>query len=297
MVLDGGHYRSLVALEAPAALTLNSLVHRTSLLDHTDPVLPFCCVGMARVRWYVTGSVCVEAHGEAVGEHSLPGGKAVVALSMLAVEHHRSVSRGEIAEVVWGDVLPRQWETDLRSILSRLRTSLRQLEGAAESIVATNGGYQLRLDPDGWVDFDEAVSSTHLAEAALASGNCDDAASAAWVAEAISRRGFLDHREAVWIDEQRHRLRSLRLRALDALSGALSGIGDHHDAIRHAELAVATDPLRERSHRHLIRACAAAGDRAAAARAYKECESVLRTELGIRPGPETLREYELAVGG
>src|SRR5205807_277501 len=51
----------------------------------------------------------------------------------------------------------------------------------------------------------------------------------------------------------------------------------------YARRAVAADPLREESHRTLIHLLAAAGQRSAALKQFRELEQVLRDELGRAP--------------
>jgi len=55
---------------------------------------------------------------------------------------------------------------------------------------------------------------------------------------------------------------------------------------------VAHDPLREAHHQLLIRLHSEGGDRAGALRAYHQCMSLLRRELGVEPGPPTRELFE-----
>ncbi len=240
------------------------------------------------MRVYVTGGVCVEHDGVAVHGRQLPGPQAALLLAMLAIESHRVVSREELAETFWPGRLPPAWQTNLRSVVSRTRSSLRRLgDRAGSTLVAEDHGYRLRLDGSDWVDFAEAIRSVHAAESALASDRLEDAAGAAWVTEAIARRGLLDHVDGAWLDAQRQRLGRVRVRGLDCLAAALSALGDHDEAIRHAERAITLDPYRERSHRSLIAAHRRANDLSSAVRALRDCEALL-DELGVRPTRATL---------
>ena len=63
-------------------------------------------------------------------------------------------------------------------------------------------------------------------------------------------------------------------------------------AVRYAEYLVEMNPFRESSHRALMRAHAAAGDRAEAIRAYETCRRRLVEELGVGPSAETENLYE-----
>ena len=51
------------------------------------------------------------------------------------------------------------------------------------------------------------------------------------------------------------------------------------------------DPYRERSHRALMRAYAATGNRAKAVAAYHEFRELLASEVGTDPEPETEALY------
>ncbi|HET8587715.1 MAG TPA: BTAD domain-containing putative transcriptional regulator, partial [Candidatus Limnocylindria bacterium] len=63
--------------------------------------------------------------------------------------------------------------------------------------------------------------------------------------------------------------------ALQRLTDAAAASGRLDAALRHARRWLALDPLHEPAHRHLMELHAAAGDRAAALRQYRECVRVL----------------------
>jgi DNA-binding SARP family transcriptional activator len=54
-----------------------------------------------------------------------------------------------------------------------------------------------------------------------------------------------------------------------------------------ARTALEIAPFRESGHRRLMRAHAAAGDRAEALRVFEECRVLLRNELGVNPSAQT----------
>jgi DNA-binding SARP family transcriptional activator len=62
-------------------------------------------------------------------------------------------------------------------------------------------------------------------------------------------------------------------------------------AARHAEQAVAVEPFRETGYQRLMRAHAAAGNRAEALRVYERCRCLLAEELGVSPSPQTEAVY------
>jgi DNA-binding SARP family transcriptional activator len=59
---------------------------------------------------------------------------------------------------------------------------------------------------------------------------------------------------------------------------------------------VRLEPYRESAYQLLMRAHAAAGDRADALRAYEQCRRLLLAELGVGPSPETEAVYHALLG-
>jgi DNA-binding SARP family transcriptional activator len=88
-------------------------------------------------------------------------------LAVLALAHG-PVSRDELGDAVWGDALPRTWETALRGAVSKLRRAVAHLDpGAADLVRTAFGAYQ--LDPHVSVDVLEAERSLDHADLSLAS--------------------------------------------------------------------------------------------------------------------------------
>jgi DNA-binding SARP family transcriptional activator len=65
-----------------------------------------------------------ERDDHVVDEKRLPGRQGPVALVYLALERARPVPIDELADAVWGEKLPRAWETALSAIVSKLRSAL-----------------------------------------------------------------------------------------------------------------------------------------------------------------------------
>lgn len=89
-----------------------------------------------------------------------------------------------------------------------------------------------------------------------------------------------------WVLFERERLQQLRLRALETLADRLTSAGLVDHALAAAMTAVAIEPLRESSHRALIRVHLTIGNHADALRVYERFRARLRAELGIAPSPQ-----------
>ena len=241
------------------------------------------------LRIHVVGSVQASAGSRVVGEGGLHGRLGGLGLAMLAFERRRRVGRDELAEELWPDTTPESWDTAVRVLVSKVRTALEGLDGATPVLIEpANGGYQLYLPPDGSVDLEDAAAAIHRAEAQLASGAIDAAGADALVASMIATRPFLPGADGPWATATRDRVAEIRLRALQVLADVWLAKGDPGQAARDAASLLRLDPYRETAHRLLMRAHAAAGDRGAAARAYRACRDLLAAELGVEPARETV---------
>ena len=241
------------------------------------------------MRIYVAGSLTVEAAGAVLHERSLSGGQGRVMLGMLAVEHARPLTREEIADELWPGGLPRSWERALPAVVSKLRAALAVAGIPTGGLIANAFGcYQLHLPRDGWLDVDAARDALHAATGALRRGDARAALSSARMTTLICRQPFLAGHYGAWTCAQRNRLEELRITAEECLADSYGALGEHTLSAQAAEAALALDPYREKLHQRLIQARLLAGDRAAAARAYRRCHELFARELQLEPTATTL---------
>jgi DNA-binding SARP family transcriptional activator len=105
---------------------------------------------------------------------------------------------------------------------------------------------------------------------------------------------FLPGEDASWIDEVRHQLEVLHLRALEAYAATELGIGGTElaGAVRAGRQLVRLAPLRESGYRYLMEALAAEGNLAEGLHVYAQLNDCLRDQLGASPSPATRHVYE-----
>jgi EAL domain-containing protein (putative c-di-GMP-specific phosphodiesterase class I)/DNA-binding SARP family transcriptional activator len=243
-------------------------------------------VSAARIA--VLGRLGIERESQEAQGRGLPGRRAELVFAYLAVEHRRTVSRDELANALWPDVLPDSWAAALRGVVSDVRRFLE--DGGmdpAEVLAAGRGGYQLCLPAGVVVDVDETRGAVAAARQELAAGASSAAAARAGRAAALARLPFLPSHEGEWVDGVRAELDSIHVQALELEVRALAEVGDLAAAAAAAARLVKVEPFKEPGHRLRIRVLGEAGDRAAAVRAYEHCKDVLSSELGVEPSAET----------
>jgi signal transduction histidine kinase/CheY-like chemotaxis protein/HPt (histidine-containing phosphotransfer) domain-containing protein len=218
----------------------------------------------------------------------LPGRRAELVFAYLAAEHHRTVSRDELADALWPDMLPSSWAAALRSVVTDVRRFLDSAGlDSAEMLASTRGGYQLRIAPDVVVDLDEARGAFAAARDQLAAGLPAGAATHAERACALARLPFLPVHEGEWVDGVRRELETMHTRALELQVRAHTDAGDPRAAADAAERLVRAVPLSEAAHQLRIRALGEGGDLAGIVAAYEHCRAVLASELGVQPSEHT----------
>jgi len=176
--------------------------------------------------------------------------------------------RAYIAGCLWLDTPDERAQANLRSALWRLR------RGGYPLIKATAS--QLQLDPAVEVDLHEAE--------VLAERTLEDAGGSALDVDLSAFDGdLLPDWYDEWVLLERERFRQLRLRALDALCERLTCAGRHREAIEVGHAAVAAEPLRESTHRALVRVHLAEGNAGEAIRQYRLFRHLLSEQLGLTP--------------
>ena len=218
--------------------------------------------------------------------------KTAALLAYLAYFPDRGHLREMLVEVLWPEEDPDATRARLRQSLATIRrifepavpAKKRGSDTSAVSIVIAD-----RVD----VRLNSTILTTDTAEFERSFEKGRRSANAServrWLTHAadLYRGELLPGYYEDWIGPERERLARANVDALCGLADALAMTGDPAQAIERARQATAADPLREESHQLLMRLFANAGQSAAALRAYREMERILRQEFDVAPSPES----------
>jgi len=233
-------------------------------------------------RIQLCGPLVIERAGER-WESRLPGRQGRLLFAYLALHRHRSCSRQELAEAMWGDGAPAASDAGLNALISKLRKAL------GPELVDGRSSLRLRLGPDPFVDVEQAELAVHRAESRVAQSDWQRAWGPSLAALFIAERTFLPDDDAPWIDRQRDHMTAVRLRALEAYASAALGTGGTETlaAVRAGRQLVRLAPLRESGYQVLMRALAEQGNVAEALQVHADLCALLREELGVSPSALT----------
>lgn len=242
------------------------------------------------MRIQICGPLAIERDGERL-DALLPGRQGRLLFTYLVVNRHRQIPRDELAEALWREPDPAAIDARLNPLLSKLR----RVFGA--DVVDGRSPIRFCLS-DAWVDIEAAAEAIHRAESAIAQQDWPRAWGPALTALFVADRGFLVGEDAPWIDETRHQLTVLHVRALECYAAAALGLGgtELDAAVRAGRHLIRLAPLRESGYRYLMRALAAQDNLAEAITIYGALAQCLREQLGVSPSPATRELYEELLG-
>ena len=238
------------------------------------------------VRIQICGALAVERDGERL-EALLPGRQGRLLFTYLVVNRHRHIPRQEVAEALWREPDPVAVDARLNPLLSKLRRVF--------GLNAVEGGSTIHLVlPGAWVDLEAAAEAIHRAESSIVQQEWLRAWPSALTALMVAEREFLPGEGALWVDEIRHEMTELRLRALECYAAAGLAIGGTElaAAVRAGRQLIRLAPLRENGYRCLMQALAAQGNLAEALTVYSQLTQCLRDQLGVSPSPATRDLHE-----
>ncbi|MFC1936846.1 AAA family ATPase, partial [Chloroflexota bacterium] len=235
-----------------------------------------------------------------LGNHlvTFPTRKTLALLIYMAIEAGLQ-PRAHMASLLWPEASPERSYASLRNTLGHLHAALRQESDEAQPSYLSVTNYALGLNPEAEIDFDlQIVERAYELARADRSSRATPEESAGQplleLAAACQRGDFLagfslgdapDFDD--WVAIQRevwHRRLGL---ILDRLSEIQFAQGEFAGATETASHWIALDRLNEIAYRRKMRAHFAAGERGQALETYKACHTILETELGIEPEPDT----------
>jgi len=212
-------------------------------------------------------------------------------LILLALDVGRVVPAYSLIERLWEDEPPANSGNALQSLVSRLRTALRQAAPGDQVIESHPAGYRLALAPDR-IDAVAFEAQARDGGQALASGDPVTArrilreALGAWRGPALA-----DVSAARFASGPAARLEELRAGAtLDLVEAGLA-LGESDSLVGELRAMIAADPVAERPRGLLMRALYAAGRHAEALAEYHQARELFAAELGMDPSPQLEQIY------
>ena len=243
---------------------------------------------MAHLELSVLGSFQAKLGGEPVT--GFEADKVRALLVYLAVESDHPHRREQLAVLFWPGWPDASARTSLRNALSNLRQAIGDESAEPHFLTITRETIQFNSQSDYWLDLAEF-------ERLAAEGHAD--AERLQSSLGLYRGSFLEGftlKDCPAFDDWSYVVREqLQTHA----STLLSRLGELYEKDKQYEKAsgcarkrLALEPWQEDAHRQLMRLLALSGQRLAALAQFEACKRSLKTELGVEPSAETVRQYE-----
>ena len=211
-------------------------------------------------------------------------------LKYLLLHRGRSTPRDVLMDLLWPDASPSAARNNLNVAVHGLRRFLQGSGDRGGHVLFDDNGYLLNPELDLWVDLTEFEKHLNAGRRLGVHG----AVLELEAAEALYRgRLFEDDLYEDWTITPRQAAEDRYVDALVALAAHYRTLGDDLACVRVNRKILALQPMYEAAHRHLMHTYARLDQHHLALRQYRECVSVLRTELRVPPAPETTRLNEL----
>lgn len=193
-------------------------------------------------------------------------------------------TKEEIAIAFWPDISPARMKMRFKTNMYRLRHAIGQ-----ETILFKDDLYRFNTE----IDYEYDVENFEkLLEQSKTAVKVEEKISALEAAIALAKGTYLSDIDLEWVVAKRARLETDYLAALLQLAGLYLETSQPLRALETCQVLLKTDPLLEDAYRLSMRASAALGDVAAAARVFQTCHAILQDELGVNPSEETETLYK-----
>jgi DNA-binding SARP family transcriptional activator len=236
---------------------------------------------MSRLDLSLLGGFRAVLDGE---ELQFPTRKSEALLAYLAMPPGQMHSREKLAVLLWGDSGEEQARQSLRQTLFTIRKPL----NVRDEIIFSGDGDRIglerslvRVDVERFLELAARGTPEALAEASeLYHGEFLEGLS-------VSEVGFED-----WVSIEREKLRETALSVLSTRVEQQMSEGKSEAAVQTSLRILAIDPLRESTHRLLMRLYVVQGRRESAIKQYQTCRDVLRRQLDVEPESETRQLFD-----
>ncbi len=211
--------------------------------------------------------------------------KPVRELLFCLLAHPKGLTKEEIGLIFWPESSPAKLKLRFKNLVYWLRHALRQ-----DVVLFEENSYHFNRSLD--YEYD-AESFTNKLDQAREAKDPDERIAAFREALHLYQGSYLQFTDQNWVVLEREHLRLAFVEAGLSLGQLLLEAQDYLSVLETCKRLLAEDPCLEAVHRLAMRAHAAIGNRAAVARQFETCGSILKQQLDVSPSEETEQLYEI----
>ena len=248
---------------------------------------------MARLSLTLLGAFQASLDGESIT--TFESNKVRGLLAYLAAEAARPQRREALAALLWPDWPQASALRNLSYSLADLRKNLGDKEAKPPFLLISRDTLQLNPESDLQVDLWEFTRLVDTApQISDPQSRIDALKSANDLYDGVFLEGFsLPDSVAFeeWLAARREHLTQQVMQVLHTLAEYHAGREEFELALPYAKMQVELAPWQEEAHQQVMRLLALSGQRGSALTQYETCRRVLKEQLDVEPGPETVKLY------
>lgn len=227
---------------------------------------------------------------------ALGGPKQAGLFTLIALHRNETVSIDRIVETTWQGAPPAGVRGQIQVYVSNLRRALAEAGGERDRIQTRRSGYVLRA-ADTEVDLARFETLTARARDSVRAGRLGPAAELLRQALSLWRGEAFEDIPVGFAEAEAARLEAMRLAALGTRLIVDLALGRCAEVAAESQALVRTYPLHEGLWARLVLALHCDGRSAEALDTYRRARTVLRSQVGMEPGPELRNVASLVWNG
>ncbi|RME97823.1 MAG: hypothetical protein D6768_18795 [Chloroflexi bacterium] len=239
----------------------------------------------ARLVVEALGPARVMLNDELISSGEWQSQKRVRELFFYLLAHPQGQTRDAIGLTFWPESSQNDLKRQFRNTIYRLRRATDK-----DFIVYDQDMDRYYFNREMDYQYDVEIFEAKLARARDAK-NVETRITELKEAVKLYRGPYLLDFEQTWLLAERQRLSHLYVQANLTLARHYLNTKNYNATLNYAWDVLKEDPCQEIAHRLIMRAYAGMGDRASAVRQYKECERILREEVGVSVSAQTRQLY------
>jgi ATP/maltotriose-dependent transcriptional regulator MalT/two-component SAPR family response regulator len=211
----------------------------------------------------------------------------------IATSRHRRVDKEVLIDAFWGDEDLAVIEKNFHPTISHVRKALNSNQSFKQNfLVFRDGAYQLNPELSYSIDTEEFEAAVSEAEKAKREKDANVFRANLEKANELYRGEFMAGVYENWAEERRAYFAEQHSRVLNALAKIAFTDKSWSSALKFAGEILQNDPFREDAHRLIMKVYAAQGKRSSVVEQFETLQTLLKTELGVTPAPETRKIFQ-----
>lgn len=223
-----------------------------------------------RIKLCLFGSFRVEMDGQSMNAVLAHSPKGLLLMQYLILKKGSMETAAALTRLLWPEADTSRPDSALKTLISRLRTLLTQVDPALGSCLKTvRGGYRWETAPGVSVDLEEFRALADELQGRIDVTDHDQGLRFRRMLDVYTGRLLADQEQPDWMNQQADRIHKLYLNIVEECLEKLAEAGRHEEVVTLCREAMDADPINGRLNTYLMDALVKQGRENDALRQYR----------------------------